>query len=59
MKVAACALLEPDVVLSCRDRYDAYTREAVKPVDRRCLVEPIRVAEAELRDTLTDVGNCR
>ena len=29
VKVAACALLEPDVVLSCRDRYDAYTREAV------------------------------
>jgi AcrR family transcriptional regulator len=29
VKVAACALLEPDVVLYCRDRYDAYTREAV------------------------------
>jgi AcrR family transcriptional regulator len=29
VKVAACALLEPNVVLSCRDRYDAYTREAV------------------------------
>jgi AcrR family transcriptional regulator len=29
VKVAACALLEPDVVLSCQDRYDAYTREAV------------------------------
>jgi hypothetical protein len=29
VKVAACALLEPDVVLSCRDWYDAYTREAV------------------------------
>jgi AcrR family transcriptional regulator len=29
VKVAACAVLEPDVVLSCRDSYDAYTREAV------------------------------
>jgi AcrR family transcriptional regulator len=28
-KAAACALVEPDVVLSCRDRYDASTREAV------------------------------
>jgi AcrR family transcriptional regulator len=29
IKAAACALVEPDVVLSCRDRYDASTREAV------------------------------
>jgi AcrR family transcriptional regulator len=29
VKVAACALVEPDVILSCRDRYDAATREAV------------------------------
>ncbi len=29
VKAAACALVEPDVVLSCRDRYDASTREAV------------------------------
>jgi AcrR family transcriptional regulator len=29
VKAAACALVEPDVVLSCRDRYDAPTREAV------------------------------
>jgi len=29
VKVAACALVEPDVVLSCRGRYDASTREAV------------------------------
>jgi AcrR family transcriptional regulator len=29
VKAAACALVEPDVVLSCPDRYDASTREAV------------------------------
>ncbi|SHH03773.1 transcriptional regulator, TetR family [Bradyrhizobium erythrophlei] len=29
IKAAACALVEPDVVLSYRDRYDASTREAV------------------------------
>ena len=29
VKAAACALVEPDVVLSCRDRYDASAREAV------------------------------
>jgi AcrR family transcriptional regulator len=29
VKAAACALVEPDVILSCRDRYDAATREAV------------------------------
>lgn len=29
VKAAACALVEPDVILSCRDRYDASTREAV------------------------------
>jgi AcrR family transcriptional regulator len=29
VKAAACALVEPDVVLSCRDRYDASTRGAV------------------------------
>jgi AcrR family transcriptional regulator len=29
VKAAACALVEPDVVLSCRDRYDASTRDAV------------------------------
>ena len=29
VKAAACALVEPDVVLSCRDRYDASTRVAV------------------------------
>jgi AcrR family transcriptional regulator len=29
VKAAACALVEPNVVLSCRDRYDASTREAV------------------------------
>jgi AcrR family transcriptional regulator len=29
VKAAACALVEPDAVLSCRDRYDASTREAV------------------------------
>jgi AcrR family transcriptional regulator len=29
VKAAACALVEPDVVLSRRDRYDASTREAV------------------------------
>lgn len=29
VKAAACALVEPDVILSCRDRYDVSTREAV------------------------------
>jgi AcrR family transcriptional regulator len=29
VKAAACALVEPDVILSCRDRYAASTREAV------------------------------
>jgi AcrR family transcriptional regulator len=29
VKAAACALVEPDVILSHRDRYDAATREAV------------------------------
>ena len=29
VKAAACALVEPDVILSYRDRYDAATREAV------------------------------
>jgi hypothetical protein len=29
VKAAACALIEPDVVQSCRDRCDASTREAV------------------------------
>jgi AcrR family transcriptional regulator len=29
VKAAACALVEPDVILSRRDRYDASTREAV------------------------------
>jgi AcrR family transcriptional regulator len=29
VKGAACALVEPDVILSCRDRYDASTREAL------------------------------
>jgi Tetracyclin repressor-like, C-terminal domain len=29
VKAAACALVEPDVILSYRDRYDAVTREAV------------------------------
>jgi AcrR family transcriptional regulator len=29
VKAAACALVEPDVVLSCGDRYDVSTREAV------------------------------
>jgi AcrR family transcriptional regulator len=29
VKAAACALVEPDVVRSCRDRHDASTREAV------------------------------
>jgi AcrR family transcriptional regulator len=29
VKAAACALVEPDVILSCRDRYDASTRGAV------------------------------
>jgi AcrR family transcriptional regulator len=29
VRAAACALVEPDVILSCRDRYDASTREAV------------------------------
>jgi AcrR family transcriptional regulator len=29
VKAAACGLVEPDVVLSCRDRYDASTREAM------------------------------
>jgi AcrR family transcriptional regulator len=29
VKAAACVLVEPDVVLSCRDRYDVSTREAV------------------------------
>jgi AcrR family transcriptional regulator len=29
VKAAACGLVEPDVVLSCRDRYDASTRNAV------------------------------
>jgi AcrR family transcriptional regulator len=28
VKAAACALVEPDVILSCRDRYAASTREA-------------------------------
>jgi len=29
VKAAACALVEPDVILFCRDRHDASTREAV------------------------------
>ena len=29
VNAAACALVEPDVMLSCRHRYDAATREAV------------------------------
>jgi AcrR family transcriptional regulator len=29
VKAAACALVEPDVILSCRNRYDAATRETV------------------------------
>src|SRR5712675_1353223 len=38
VKAAACALVEPDVVLSCRDRYDASTREAVSQLIAECLV---------------------
>ncbi|SHK46911.1 transcriptional regulator, TetR family [Bradyrhizobium lablabi] len=29
VKAAACALVEPDVILLCRDRYDVSTREAL------------------------------
>ena len=29
VKAAACALVEPDVILSCRDRYDVSTREGL------------------------------
>jgi len=40
VKAAACALVEPDVVLSCRDRYDASTREAVSRLIAVALSNP-------------------
>ena len=40
VKAAACALVEPDVVLSCRDRYDASTREAVSRLIAAALSNP-------------------
>ena len=48
VKAAACALVEPDVILSCRDRYDAATREAVSRLIAAALsnqsVSPSRVS---------------
>jgi AcrR family transcriptional regulator len=38
VKAAACALVEPDVILSCRDRYDASTREAVSQLIANALL---------------------
>jgi AcrR family transcriptional regulator len=40
VKAAACALIEPDVVLHCRDRYDASTREAVSRLIAAALSNP-------------------
>jgi AcrR family transcriptional regulator len=57
LKAAACALVEPDVILSCRDRYDASTREAVSQLIADALLNPCR--QVRPRDTLTDVRNCR
>jgi AcrR family transcriptional regulator len=48
VKAAACALVEPDVFLSCRDRYDTSTREAVSQLIADALLNPCR--QVRLRD---------
>jgi AcrR family transcriptional regulator len=57
VKAAACALVEPDVVLSCRDRYDVSAREGLSRLIAAALSNQ-SCRQAELRHT-TDVRNCR
>jgi len=55
---AACALVEPDVILSYRDRHDAATRETVSRLIAAALSNQ-SVSPSRASRTLTDVKRCR
>jgi len=58
VKAAACALVEPDVILSYRDRHDAATRETVSRLIAAALSNQ-SVSPSRASRTLTDVKRCR
>ncbi len=58
VKAAACALVEPDVILSCRDRYAASTREAVSQLIADALLNQ-SVSPSRASRHADYVRNCR